>query len=547
MRWCLALVGLFLLVFALCALSGPGRIDIADGQTRYAVARSLVEHGDSIVRDDGAWMNVYAGRNGDRYTWYRLPQSVFGVLAILAADETEVSVHDSDHIEMRRQFFFSLIGSVNAAILAVCYGLWFRELGSSPRASLLWAFAAIVCTPSWYYSTSSFDDILGTSAVVLAITAAWLGRQRTPIVGAVVAGLAMAWAVNCKEPLGVFVLPVLAAAYRPEWALRKRLIPLAVIVCLMAAGGIFSVAYEYYKFPTGSVSPSAEFVRTYGAIWTPNPLPALAGFAFSTSTGVFFYCPALYLMIRGLMIWWRRERVFCAAVAIAAATFTFFFCFVTFFKGDPSWGPRYLTPVFAVGWLFVPAAAATVRPFVFRGVLALAVLIQLMALSVDPLRLFFTTPVHFAYYLADPWPGFNPEQSHLLQRPREIVEVLTLHEPEAEFSPAPLPTHADDLNFQQAIIFAQLVGVSASPAGREPLSLIGFYTTAATLGIRERYQHMGRSYRVYNSLRPWWISQRALPAERRPVNHGVALVFLLVMAAAGAFVSFVTISAGPRT
>ena len=39
MRWYLALTGLYLVVFALCALSGPGRIDIVDGQTAQAHAR----------------------------------------------------------------------------------------------------------------------------------------------------------------------------------------------------------------------------------------------------------------------------------------------------------------------------------------------------------------------------------------------------------------------------------------------------------------------------------------------------------------------------
>ena len=44
--WPVALIGQFLVVFALVALSGPGRIDIIDGQTRYEVARSMVDHGD---------------------------------------------------------------------------------------------------------------------------------------------------------------------------------------------------------------------------------------------------------------------------------------------------------------------------------------------------------------------------------------------------------------------------------------------------------------------------------------------------------------------
>ena len=62
-----------------------------------------------------------------------------------------------------------MIGAATAGLLAVCYAIWFRTLGCSPRASLLWAFAGIVCTPSWYYSTSTFDDILGAAAVVIAV------------------------------------------------------------------------------------------------------------------------------------------------------------------------------------------------------------------------------------------------------------------------------------------------------------------------------------------------------------------------------------------
>ena len=62
-----ALIGLFLAVFAVLALSGPGRLDVVDGHTRYAVARSLVDYGDSVVRDPEAHFAVFPGRNGDRY------------------------------------------------------------------------------------------------------------------------------------------------------------------------------------------------------------------------------------------------------------------------------------------------------------------------------------------------------------------------------------------------------------------------------------------------------------------------------------------------
>src|SRR3954454_19871482 len=86
--WPLALAGQFLFVFSAVALSGPGRIDIVDGQTRYEVARSLVDHGDHVIRDERVWFGVFPGRGGRLYTPYRFPQTAAGVAAILAADAT---------------------------------------------------------------------------------------------------------------------------------------------------------------------------------------------------------------------------------------------------------------------------------------------------------------------------------------------------------------------------------------------------------------------------------------------------------------------------
>src|SRR5437763_6606937 len=98
--WWGALAGLFLVVFAAVALSGPGRIDIVDGQTRYEVARSLVDHGDVQVRDRRVWFMVFPGRDGQPYSSYKLPQSILGVGAIWLADAT------GPQVEARRHFFF---------------------------------------------------------------------------------------------------------------------------------------------------------------------------------------------------------------------------------------------------------------------------------------------------------------------------------------------------------------------------------------------------------------------------------------------------------
>jgi hypothetical protein len=81
-------------------------------------------------------------------------------------------------------------------------------------------------------------------------------------------------------------------------------------------------------------------------------------------------------------------------------------------------GPRCLTPVFALWWVFVPAAAAVLRRALVVVVLARGAPVQLLALSADPQRLLLARAIPFNYYLYDSWVQFHPAASHLLQRPQ---------------------------------------------------------------------------------------------------------------------------------
>ncbi|HXG11407.1 MAG TPA: hypothetical protein VNK04_16755 [Gemmataceae bacterium] len=511
--WVLALTGLFFFVFAVVALSGPGRIDIVDGQTRYEVARSLVDHGDHIIRDPDVWFAVRPGRDGQRYTDYRFPQTVLGVGAILAADVT------GPVNEMRRHFFFTLISPFAAAVLAVTYSLWFRGLGHCPGASLFWATAGIFCTPSWYYGTSTFDDILGTLAIVLAVAVMWLSRDRRPLLGATVAGLVMGWAFNCKPPLGFFALPVVTAGYRPGQPLRQQLTQAGLVFFGLALGVVAYKAYDLYKFPPGTPNPYLEYEEWYGPMWTSNPIPGLANLALSPSAGAFWYCPPLLLSCLGWLEWCHNYRRFCWTVLAASLMFTLFLCFLTFFKGEPSWGPRYLTPVFALGWVFVPAAVGKLHRAVVASVLTVGVLVQLLGLSIDPQRLFLQTPISLTYYYDHPWLGFNLSAAHLPRRCWEIVEVLTPRQERApDFNPAPLPTHAGGINAPGPILLTSLIGLSGTSPGAGPLSATCSTRPALIVLMTTTYREAAQRYHVFSSLRPWWISQQYLPVEKRPVD-----------------------------
>jgi hypothetical protein len=496
-QWCLALVGLFVFVFAAVALSGPGRMDIIDGAPRYEVARSLVEHGDVVVRNPDVTFCVLPGRGGQPYCLYRLPQSLLGVPALLLADAT--GVHD----ESRRQFFFVLTSAFAAGVLALCYALWFRRVGQGPFAAVGWAVAGVFCTPSWFYGTSIFDDILGTTAVVGALTLAWYGRGAHPRLFAAAAGLALGVAFHCKQPLGLFVLPVLALCVRQGEAWRPRLLRMSLVLVGLALGVATYQAYERYKFPPGSTAEHPRLLEQYVPAWPGTPLTAAAVLLISPAAGVFWYCPTLLLSLVGVPAWWRRERLFTLALLLACGGFTAFICSLVFFKGDLSWGPRYLTPVFAVLWLFVPAAAALRPRWQTALLLGTGLLVQLLGLSVDFHRLYIGLGLPSGFYYGHPEIYFHPRAAHLLNRPREIWAIANSRETAMAYGPRPLPT-------------------DATPCPE--------YFEAGQRLVPPSYV---TKYHLLNSFRPWWASMTFLPPDHRPVDLARTVAFLLALAAAG--------------
>jgi hypothetical protein len=491
--WCVALFGQFVFVFSALALSGPGRIDIDDGQVRFEVAASLVDHGDCVVRDPVIWYTILPGRDGQRYSNCRLPQSALGTVAIVLADAT------GPRDVGRRHFFFQLTSAFAAAVLAVTYTLLFRHLGLGPWAALGWATAGIFCTPSWYYGTSTFDDILGATAVVLAVTVALVSRHRRPLTGALLAGLLVGLAFNCKQPLGIFVFAVLAANRDTRLGWRAQAVRVGIVMAGVAVGVALYEAFDYYKFPPGTTAAHAAILAQWPTTWRTNPLPGLAALTVSPAAGALWYCPPVLLGLVGLACWFRPERCLCAAVVAGSAVFIAFLCFLTFFKGDLCWGPRYLTPIYALFWILVPAGATRLQPRLVHLILLAGLTVQGLALSVDPHRLYLQRQLCSGFYVVDPWLYFEPALSHLGNRPREIAEILRGDQPPAVgYSPSVCPTYCPPI-------------LEWTPGGPRAVSL----------------------FTIYGSFRPWWISQQDLDPGERPVALGPTVALLVAWLAAG--------------
>ncbi|APW61035.1 glycosyltransferase family 39 protein [Paludisphaera borealis] len=508
-RWRITLLGLFLTVFAIASLSGPGRTDSIDGLTRFEVACSLVDHGDSVIRNDNVWFSVFPGRDGQRYSTYRFPQSVLGAVAVLISDAT------GPIQGVRRRFFFSLTSPFAAACMAVCYAALFRRLGHSPRGAVFWAAAGVFCTPSWFYGTSLYDDILGSATVVFALTAALLGRRRRPWLGATLSGLAMGLAFNCKQPLALFTLPVLAAIHDPERDWRAQRGRYAVVLGLLALGIFVQQAYERIKFPPGFTDARDFMQAMYVPVWTDDPTPAMLAMTLSLGCGVLFYNAPILLSVAGLKTWRRTEELFATALVVASMLFFLFICCLTFYKGDNAWGPRYLTPVFAVLWILAPAGAWATRRWAVVAQLAVGLLVQIGALSLDPQRLYMERALASGFYLKDPTIYFDPSIAHVIQRPREIWSVFTScyrpNEVFEAFEPDGKPTRGYLVN------------------GRVEYGASGLL-----------------KYNTMNSFRPWWAHFGLFFKKQPPVDVPRTAILFAAIAAAGSVLTAIGLSAPIR-
>lgn len=485
--------GLWLAAFAFLSLSGPGRIDIVDGQTRFEVARSLVEHGDSAIRDPRIWFGRFPGRGGLDYTTYRAPQSLLGVPAILLADLMNGPEED------RRHFFFSLTSAAAGATLAVSYLLWFLGRGLPLRSAAVWSVLGLMATPAWFYSTSTFDDVLGATAVVGAMVWARRGGDSGRMAPALATGLLVGLALNCKQPLAVFGLPALALLDNTSLPVGRRCLRAAVAVVAMAFGAMALVAYDAYKFPSDLRAQHAALLPLYIPVWPGDTLLALLALLVSPSAGLFWYCPAVVLGVRGL---WSQSTI-RLAMMVAIGAFGLFIASMSIFKGDPSWGPRYFLPVYAALWLWAPDGVIHLKRPLVGSLLGLSIGVQVLGLAVDPHRLYVERALPSAFGTVAPVMYFFPSNAHLVQRPRELLEIWRTHEQATSFTPA------EGLTFAFPILDR----------------------------MEQRGPAAARSYVVLNQYRPWWIAFLSLPPDQRPINVAATLTWLVSVALAGILIA----------
>lgn len=490
-------VGIFLLVAAVYAAAGAGRIDMTDGQHRFEVARNLLEDGSVQVRDPflGAAVVGIIGV----YSPYGISGSIVSLPLVLLAKATGTGSVD------RQQFFFSFTSGVFGAATAAVLFLFYTSLGFGRRAALLWTLVAAFATLAFPAATSVFDQAQHGFFVISACYLALLAARRESMALAVAGGVALAVLVNFQETYAILFptlgLATLASpgASREQ---RRRSIDRFIVFNFVGCLGLLVWA-GLNNFRFGSLLYSGKGVNhpfPFG-----NPLIGLAGLLFSPGKSIFLYSPPTAIALFGVYRLLRSHRRLGQAVVASSVAYLGLISTLSFYGGDWCWGPRYfvvILPLLALGFPFVTCTTASARAAV-RTLVAAGVCVQLLALSVEHHRFFYAHSLPSFFWYTDG--GFYFTHSALFSRPGEVLDSIEHGvPPEADmFRPGPYP----------GLLTYAVFGGWGHPELSPP-------------------QWM-RRYRVFWLPRPWPLWMRTIPEGQRPINLPLGGALLAAMALAG--------------
>jgi hypothetical protein len=493
-----AAVGLSLFVAAIYCATGPGRIDIIDGQYRFEVAKNIVDDY-SIQLRDPFLADAIPGLIG-AYSPYGLSGSLTGVpLIALAAAIGDTSLD-------RQQFFFSFTSGIAGAVTSGLLFLFLTALSVPFHRALFWTIVASFATLAFPVATSTFDQTQHGLFVLGACMLAFISQRRNSLRLAALAGAALAFLVNFQITYLV-VLPTIAiAALAPPGAPapeRRRGFDRALVVTFVGMLGLLLwIGINNFRFGTlvAGVQMNVRHPPARG-----NPLIGLPALLLSPGKSLFLYSPPTAVALFGLINLIRRERRLGQAIIGTCAVHLAMISSLTFFGGDWAWGPRYFAavlPLVALGFGFVEFKGKAARLAVRTAVTA-GFCVQALALTVDHHRFFYARnlPAFFWYRQ----PGYYFSHSALFARPAEIMDSLRTGVPaEAEdFRPGP---------YSRLVTYAVFGGWGYP--GLPPADWM-------------------RHYQVFWLPRPWPLWMLHIPPESRPINLPMGVVAVAAIAVAG--------------
>jgi len=374
-----------LLAFAVCALVSPGNFGTIDTVARLQVAR-WIRLGEPPAREFGL-----IGKNGRRYPWYGIGQSLVLLPFDALADATVAPVLRRAGFDAEKQrqgsetaIAFLMQGTLTTMALLLSYRL-LLSFGFTPFASAAGSLSMLFATTMLQYVQSAQENLL---LLVLALAALdSVRRGRFAVAGAacgfailvrlpslldtaLIASLALLWGAEARRFFRGFLPPVVLAVLIDRWYQWLRF------------GNVLGTYADLISRQLRNPDSPAGFPFSY-PFWK-----GVLGTLFSADKSIVLFDPLLLVLLAVALWRWRAierdVRVLLAGLAALLLAYCAFYARWYSFGGEVSWGHRFTTLPVHLLCLFAIPLLLMYGPKLLWGIVCASIVLQIASTAISP-------------------------------------------------------------------------------------------------------------------------------------------------------------------
>lgn len=356
------MAALFALFFAAYAFTASGDI-FSQGDTtiRIEIAENYLGRASPVLN---GWKLVYprhikkeyldprvsTGRDGKTYSTYLPGQPV----AIIPFDKLGqlTAIHLRWPYGPTVLWFARLVGPLFGALEVTLFFVFAVRLGYSLRRALLLSAIFGFATSVWPDEQSVLEHTEVAFFLLLGFYFAFRYREQRagwPYLLYSGAGLGGAAITRYQDAflglvaVGVYLLlPGGADDLGGQPGQLRRLLARVRSLVLVGLGllpfAVVDLWYGWIRFGTPFATGHHETLFGY------SMYKGIPGLLVSPGKGLIWYSPVILLLAIAGPRFYRRYPAFTLASAVVVAAFVLFYANITFWHGDPTWGPRYIYP-----------------------------------------------------------------------------------------------------------------------------------------------------------------------------------------------------------
>ncbi|GAC1323478.1 MAG: hypothetical protein NVS2B16_06360 [Chloroflexota bacterium] len=337
------------------------------------------------------WLDprISVGRDGKTFSTYLLGQP----LAIMPFDKigSAIAIQERWPYGPTVIWFDRLVGPLFGALEATLFFVFASRLGYGLRRSVLLTLIFGFATTVWPDEQSVLEHTEVAFFLLLAVYFAFRYRdQQRGLQYIVFSSLALGGAAITRYQ-DAFIAALAISLYlvlpggrvHGLWLRARDLVLFGFGLVPFAAVDLW---YNWYRFT--SPFQTGHYEKLFGY----PPQRGIPGLLISPGKGIIWYCPVIVLLVFAAPAFWRRFPALFTSFLALSAGLVLLYANVTFWHGDPTWGPRYIFPmipflVLPLGQLFMVQSRGR-HPLHLLTALVVAVsfTIQLSAVSVSEWR-----------------------------------------------------------------------------------------------------------------------------------------------------------------